>query len=219
MHDAILLIGPTGSGKTPLGDLLEERGLWDRRCVHFDFGRELRRVAEGEGAADLLPDDVAFVRKVLEKGALLENEHFHIARSILDAFIEERNVGINDILAMNGLPRHVSQAAEVDRILYFRLVIHLVCTAEVVLTRISTDAGGDRAGRTDDHLASVRKKLATFEERTKPLIEHYENLGVTILEAEVDDKYQPESILLYADAVDLPRWQPGDPTGEDPDKE
>ena len=50
MNKAILLLGPTGSGKSPLGDELEANGLNGRRCLHFDFGRRLRRAAEGRPA-------------------------------------------------------------------------------------------------------------------------------------------------------------------------
>jgi len=35
---AILLIGPTGSGKTPLGDWLQAYGFCGHRCHRFDFG-------------------------------------------------------------------------------------------------------------------------------------------------------------------------------------
>ncbi|MEE8450650.1 MAG: hypothetical protein V3R99_02015 [Thermoguttaceae bacterium] len=41
---AALLLGPTGAGKTPLGRLIEQRGLWGVRCLHFDFGDNLREV-------------------------------------------------------------------------------------------------------------------------------------------------------------------------------
>ena len=44
---AVVLLGPTGSGKTPLGEWLEAKGLGGRRCHHFDFGTRLRRVATG----------------------------------------------------------------------------------------------------------------------------------------------------------------------------
>jgi adenylate kinase family enzyme len=43
-REAILLLGPTGSGKTPLGQVLERRGLWGHRCSHFDFGDNLREI-------------------------------------------------------------------------------------------------------------------------------------------------------------------------------
>jgi hypothetical protein len=44
-YPAILLVGPTGSGKTPLGALCEKKGLWQSRVFHFDFGAILRRIA------------------------------------------------------------------------------------------------------------------------------------------------------------------------------
>ena len=113
---ALLLIGPTGSGKTPLGDLLDREGLWHRRCCHFDFGERMRRIVAGAGGmgvppmggvstgetpvgptvkmpvprrmgivaggAALSPTVVEFLRGVLASGALLEDEHFHIAEKI-----------------------------------------------------------------------------------------------------------------------------------------
>lgn len=201
-HEAILLIGPTGSGKTPLGDLLEERGLppSGRRCVHFDFGRELRRIArEDDSLFDA--DEVAFIRDVLEEGALLENEHFHVAEKILTAFLAGRlgpQAGIRDpqsaLVVLNGLPRHVGQAADVDRIVDIRAVIRLNCTPEIVLERIRTNAGGDRVRRADDDLAAVRSKLALFAERTKPLLAHYAARGATALEIEVTANTVPETV-------------------------
>jgi adenylate kinase len=50
-YEGIVLLGPTGSGKTPLGQLMAERGIWGRRCVHFDFGALLRRIAFLEASA------------------------------------------------------------------------------------------------------------------------------------------------------------------------
>jgi adenylate kinase family enzyme len=43
-HHAMLLLGPTGSGKTPLGRQIERRGLGGQMFVHFDFGENLRRI-------------------------------------------------------------------------------------------------------------------------------------------------------------------------------
>jgi len=43
-NPAVLLLGPTGAGKTPLGEMIEARGLWGMSCLHFDFGANLRAV-------------------------------------------------------------------------------------------------------------------------------------------------------------------------------
>ena len=81
---AVLITGPTGSGKTPLGELCRERGLWNRRCVHFDFGAHLRQVSEGVHVPSCLTaDELAVVTDALRTGALLENETFHIAEALL----------------------------------------------------------------------------------------------------------------------------------------
>ena len=46
--------------------------------------------------------------------------------------------------------------------------------AETIGRRLSLDTGGDRSGRVDDDPELVRLKLATYQERTAPLVRHYE---------------------------------------------
>ena len=192
---AILLLGPTGSGKTPLGDCIERRGWQGHRCVHFDFGAQLREVAAGiVQPEDLTAANRAFVVEVLESGALLEDEEFYIAECILRAFIRRKRVEKGDCVVLNGLPRHVGQSVRVDRIVSVEWVLHLQCTPEVVQRRIRTDAGGDRAGRVDDEGELVARKLEIFRARTAPLFDYYRALGARLLEAEVGEETQPEDI-------------------------
>jgi adenylate kinase family enzyme len=181
-HAAVLLLGPTGAGKTPLGDVLAREGFMGRRCHHFDFGAQLRRVRDGQhGHGAFTADEVAFVQRVLDAGALLESEHFHIARRILGAFCVERAVASGDWLALNGLPRHVEQARDVDDLLDVRAVVALECSPEVVAERIRTNAGGDRTGRDDDAPDAVARKLSVYRARTRPLLDHYAAKGARML--------------------------------------
>ena len=84
LHRAALLLGPTGAGKTPLGQMIESRGLWGDECLHFDFGANLRRVVDENRPDEVISRaDIEFLRGVLASGALLEDEHFPIARRIL----------------------------------------------------------------------------------------------------------------------------------------
>jgi adenylate kinase family enzyme len=219
---AILLLGPTGSGKTPLGEMLQARGLGAGRCMHFDFGGRLRRIASGQlNVAELTGDDRALIAEMIDRGALLEDEHFHVAEKILRAFLAEpwhgrpahechghprkgsqglaresqgrpgpansdhgrdgRDRDAHATIVLNGLPRHVGQADDVDRIVTVRLVIELSCSAETIRRRLADDAGGDRADRIDDDPARVHKKLELYTRRTKGLLDHYRSLGVAAI--------------------------------------
>jgi len=183
---AVLLLGPTGSGKTPLGNELEARGLWGRRCVHFDFGENLRQiVAAGRPDAHVARRDIEFLKDVLRSGALLEDERFPLAERILRRFLVQREVDAAAFVVLNGLPRHVGQATALDAILDVQTVIYLHCSPETVLARVRSNVGGDRAGRADDDLLALQRKLATFCERTAPLLDHYRRQNARIETIEV----------------------------------
>ncbi len=175
--DALLLLGPTGAGKTPLGDWLEAHGLRGRRCHHFDFGANLRTVVAAGISGRFSAGEIQFLRSVLEQGALLENESFYLAAKILDDFIARRGVRPGDWLVLNGLPRHAGQAQALEQRLRVVAVVQLECHADVIRERLRRDSGGDRAARTDDTAELVAHKLAIYEARTRPLVAFYRERG------------------------------------------
>ncbi len=184
--DALLLIGPTGAGKTPLGDLFEQKGINGTRCLHFDFGSRLRSIArEGSPPKGFDRREHSFIRDVLEKGLLLEDEHFPIAEKIVLHFMEQKGYQEGDLLVLNGLPRHQGQAEDMKRLVTFRGLLVLDCAPEDVLVRISGNSGGDRAGRPDDDIGLVRKKLEIFSERTEPLIRYFSSAGTGVVRLKV----------------------------------
>jgi adenylate kinase len=199
---SLLLIGPTGAGKTPLGNLMEERGFNGGRCFHFDFGHQLRTFASCETPPEGFTEkEIVFIRGVLQEGLLLENEYFYIAEKILRLFLEQRSFGGSDTLLLNGLPRHVDQARDVDRLAGVQSLILLECSPEDVNRRIAANTGLDREGRVDDDIALVEKKLEIFRKRTTPLVEHYTKAGSTVFRIKVGSSSTAENV--YSDLLAL----------------
>lgn len=195
-YHAVLLIGPSGSGKTPFGDLCQRNGLWGFKCFHFDFGQNLRRITlENPFPAYLTIHEVAVIRNSLDTGSLLENEHFHIARIVLEDFINTQKVMLNDRLILNGLPRHIGQARNMDDLVVIERIVYLECCAEIIRKRIFYNTGGDRDGRVDDSLVQLENRLAIFHDRTAPVIDHYQRKGVKVHRIAVSEKTLPEEIM------------------------
>ncbi|MCK5850566.1 MAG: nucleoside monophosphate kinase [Kiritimatiellae bacterium] len=193
---AILLLGATGAGKTPVGDFLEKEGVNNQRCFHFDFGSNLRAVAENPDSAQWLTQaEITVIAKSLSSGKLLENESFPIADKILQQFVSEKTLTEKDLLILNGLPRHVSQAMDVDAIVDVDRIIYLSCTPEVTKERIRRNTGGDRTERQDDSLEEIDRKVQIFLDRTIPILDHYRQKKVEISEYEIGINTQPEDIV------------------------
>jgi adenylate kinase len=180
---AILLLGPTGSGKTPVGDRLEDQGLRGRRLLHFDFGANLRRIAalSSSVASGYTAAELGIIRNSLATGALLEDEHFPLAWKVLERFLARRRFKPGDAVILNGFPRHAGQAKLLDPLVDVRLVVVLRATLPVLQDRIRVDPDGDRAGRIDDSPAEIGRKLALFEHRTLPLVKFYTARGVKVV--------------------------------------
>lgn len=199
MHEqleAILLLGPTGSGKTPLGQLIHDRGIAGGRCVHFDFGENLRQIVADDRPDQVVSrDDIEFLRGVLQTGVLLEDRDFPIAERVLRRFLSRHGVtDAGSMVVLNGLPRHVGQADSMAAILDVGTVVYLRCSAETVLARIAANTGGDRTERTDDRMADVRHKLDIFAERTAPLADFYRSNGARVIRLPVGADTTPEQM-------------------------
>jgi adenylate kinase family enzyme len=125
--------------------------------------------------------DIDFIRGVLEQGLLLENRHFALARKILVSFLDRSGFSSDDILILNGIPRHTGQAKDIATIASIRVLVLLECSIDSVFCRLRDNTGGDRIGRIDDDAALVGSKLRLFNERTAPLIDHYRNTRTTTI--------------------------------------
>ncbi len=201
---AILLLGPSGCGKTPLGNMLETKGLRDMGFRHFDFGKTLRK-AVGKGRGLLTDEERIVVKKLLERGALFEDEHFPIVSKLLAGFIAEAGTGADSVIILNGLPRHIGQARAIEGTAMVRAVVSLDCTPDIAWERVNTNAGGDRHGRSDDTMEQVRYRFRVFRQRTAPLVEHYRRCGVPVVSLDVKKETTAGDMHAFLEAR-YPLW-------------
>lgn len=205
--DAVLLLGPTGVGKSPLGDVIAKNGLFDRACHHLDFGSELRGAVSGEQrSVAFTRNDLVFLRGVLEQGLLLENEHFSLAQKIFSLFLSRKKFSRRDLLVLNGIPRHAGQAKDIATIADIQALIVLDSSADGIFSRIRDNIGGDRTERVDDNKDLIEKKLIVFRERTEPLIDHYRASGCNIYRLNVSATMKPPEV--YKTLLDLTASDP-----------
>jgi adenylate kinase family enzyme len=192
---AILLLGPTGAGKTPLGNAMEQKGINGALCAHSDFGKYLRDITNENNFYGLSKHNVNFLKEILKKGALLENDTFYLAAEIIKKFLKQKAETANMVI-LNGLPRHEGQAMDIEPFFNIQTVIELKCKAETIFKRIMYNTGKDRDKRSDDHLDLVKKKLELYNTKTAPLLNYYKNKNVTIKTIKVDTADNGESLLF-----------------------
>ena len=191
---AVVLLGPTGAGKTPYGEYIQRIGFCGRAAVHLDFGEELRQIAAADSpAADLSDTQVQTIRRVLSSGALLESSDAPIISTILGGFIRAADAE-QAVLVLNGIPRSSKQATEIISQVDVQWVISFECDATTVMARIALDSGGDRGSREDDGVALVTRKLETYRARTRPLLENFAATDAQIVKVPIRVETQPPDV-------------------------
>ena len=179
---AILLLGPTGSGKSPLGNALEKLMNWQ----HLDFGHCLRQIERGSNNFGLLKDEASFVKDLIQKNALFPDDRLNIAQKIIDNFITKSH---NKTVILNGFPRNITQAKLISEHINIIGLISLSCSNNVLKERIQrrkAGIGDDHAARNDDHNEAINKKMAIFSKETKPLIGFFKKKGAKFVSFDIN---------------------------------
>ncbi len=159
-----LLLGAPGSGKGTQGKILGSIP----RFFHLSMGDVFRA----------LDTRTSIGQKFVEfssRGQLVPDE---ITMELLRAHIGHL-VGIHtfkpdiDALVLDGVPRNVGQAKIMKDMIDVRTVFHLSCPdREQLVTRMRKRAL--KENRFDDaNEETIRRRLATYEAESKPLLEYY----------------------------------------------
>jgi len=185
----IIMLGPTGSGK----------GTYASRLSPI-LG--IPHISTGQIFRDNMDQGTQLGKKV-EK---FVNAGILVPDGLTMEVVEERlkEPDCKNGFIFDGFPRTIKQAQELDRIAPLDVVIYFVVPQWLLLKRISSrvicksckkvynlinlkpkkegvcDVCGGHVliHRSDETEEGIKKRLNEYEEKTKPLIEHYEKKGI-----------------------------------------
>jgi adenylate kinase len=165
----LLMVAPPGAGKgTQAERLASHYGI-----VHLSSGDILRaEVAAGSPVGQALAG-------YLERGELVPDELIieMLTTPVLEA------VGQGGYV-LDGFPRTLGQAEEAYRVasqiegVELQAVIHLEVPPDELRRRLLHRAGLE--GRSDDNEVTIARRLAVYEEETKPMLRFYGGRGLVI---------------------------------------
>lgn len=205
----LVLLGPPGSGKGTQAKLIVK----DYNIPQISTGDLLR-------AAIKKSTELGFkAEKFMNTGKLVPDD---IVLQLLQERISQNDCKRGFIL--DGYPRNLAQANELKKITNIDLVINIEVNYNLLIERITGRRTCKQCGaiyhvkysppkergvcdkchgilfqREDDTEETVKKRIFTYEDETKPLIEFYQRqeiLETLTSEGTIDDMYQKVSLLL-----------------------
>jgi adenylate kinase len=189
----LILLGPPGAGKGTQADRLKDDfglpyiGTGELLRNHKRSGTELGREASGYmDAGELVPDELV-IRMILEEIDEKGGDGF-----LLDGY--PRSVAQADALAaaLEGNGRRLTAVLLIDaddETVIQRLSGRRQCVKNGHLYHVEFDPPKNKDGycdidgsrlvqREDDEADTIRRRLTTYHDKTKPLIDYYEQRGL-----------------------------------------
>ncbi len=181
----VVMMGPPGSGKGTMSERVAVRcGM-----AHISTGDMLReQIKKGTELGNL-------AKGYIDKGALVPDD---VIIGMVKARMEEDDAKKGVLL--DGFPRTLAQAKELDAIVTIDKCINLEVGVDVIIERVEcrrvcnvcgavhstkTCSGntcekcdGQLVQRPDDTEATVRERFRVYEEQTAPLIGYYREKGI-----------------------------------------
>ncbi len=183
-YHTYLLFGPPGSGKGTQGKTLGTIP----RYYHCACGDVFRSI---DTRTEL---GLAFL-EYSSKGQLVPDEiTVKLWKARIDAAVDAHAFKPDiDTLVLDGIPRNVAQAKIMDDLIDVQKVFHLSCpNRDALYARLKKRALKDN--RLDDANEEViKRRLATYEEESKPVLGYYGENRITCIDA----TQPPAKVLLH----------------------
>lgn len=180
----IVLIGPPGSGKGSQAKLLEK-------------AFELPHLSTGNMFRKMMHEDSELGKKVygyMSKAQLVPDE---VSIEVVQTHLQEPQY--KNGFMLDGYPRTLNQAEQLDKVLNIDIAILLDTSLEVVASRVlkrricpncnevyslisyegevCSACGTPLAMRKDDNITTITNRFLEYEAQTKPVVEYYKQKG------------------------------------------
>jgi len=188
MYLKLVLLGPPGSGKgTQAKRLVEEL-----KIAHISTGDLLREAVKAQSELG------ARSKEYMDAGKLVPDE-------LVIALVREKVSSLDGGFVLDGFPRTIEQAKELESITPVDAVIDLEVDLDLLVERLTKRrscrecgavyhlmfnppkeegkcdrCGGELYQRSDDTEATVKQRLETYMDSTLPLVEYYDSKGTLI---------------------------------------
>lgn len=201
----IIILGPQGSGKGTYASRLS----LIFKIPHISTG-DLCREEAAKGT-----ELGKRIKEIMDKGGLQPDE---IIIEMLKNRLKKDDCKNGFIL--DGFPRTLKQAEELDKISNIDHVLNLVVPEWILLKRLSLrvscrkcgeiynlgylkpkkdgicdKCGGELFQRDDDKEEAIKKRLREYEEKTKPLIDYYKKKGILLNVSNNNIETPPEIVV------------------------
>lgn len=153
----VIILGPVGSGKTT-----QARFLADFLGVPLLNAGDLLFFASQEDT-----DEARNIKKSMETGDLVDSNVMHKLLQDHLCQVEHKNGTLLD-----GHPRTLSEAEELDKIWQVDKVVYIKISDEEAIKRLTA------RGRGDDTPEIIKKRLEIYHKETEPVLEYYKQKGL-----------------------------------------
>lgn len=172
----LILIGIQGAGKSTQGNILSKK----LKVPYLSTGHIFRTIAQEKTPMG------RYIKEVMNAGFLIPDKK---TLEIVSEYLSRPEYDKGYI--MDGFPRTVGQAKAFKNGL--DAVVYLKVSDREALWRLSFR---DQAGREDETLMALRKRIELFHKFTEPVLDYYREKGLLIeIDGEKDIKEISQEIL------------------------
>ena len=160
MKTRLVFLGPPGAGKGTQADLICK----DNSLLHLSTG-------------DLLREEVASGTDLGKEAESIMNKGELVGDLLVSSIVQKRLSNCDAGWLLDGFPRNLSQAKLLKDLLEkiaqpIQAVLLLTIDDQILIERMLS------RGRKDDDKQVISNRLKVYREKTSPLVNYYQNLGI-----------------------------------------